>query len=159
MQRTQCDHKRFDHVKLTRLQWRCVVCTNNAIEILTRTWLFSRSIVSELRVGNVVACARSPYFLPHAEIGDVFTQATNVVEELVVICHCNPSKSKPLYVNFLWNLTRVCVAICHLETAKTRRQFIIRSSRVDQTLRSKLIYNLGLNQILFLLHKYGQICH
>ena len=43
----------------------------------------------------------------------------HVVERLVIICRCNQSKSKQLYINFFWNLTRICVEICHLEFAKT----------------------------------------
>ena len=74
----------------------------------------------------------------------------NIVGGLVIFWRCDPSKIKQLYINLCWNLTRVCVEICDLETAKIRRQFfVIKSSRLEQSPRSHSIHKLGLNKILF----------
>lgn len=74
-----------------RWQWGCVVCNNTAVKILIRTWLFSRSIANDL---ECMYCR----WKAHNNL------------------NCNSSKSKQLYVSCCWNLSRVCVDICHLET-------------------------------------------
>ena len=50
----------------------------------------------------------------------------NLGEGLAINQLCNPLlKSKQLYPNFCWNLTHVCIEICHLESAKIGSLFYL----------------------------------